>query len=230
MSTTRGALENTILTGLREDSAGSIEGGGEGDSFSHTYGLAREGTRQLRSYIRGQIERERVHAGTTLPDLDGLEMEAGEVEVDSRFESAGDLEMAAEGVYEEYAPDDEGSEGSWETHNGSWRDSEGNAFHYDDLDNNNFQTAQTVTGTPGRGNLLPSRAQSRGRGRDSRQEEEGEEKVEFAGGVGLVKGPGRRPVSVDVQRARGHVKRGSRAVVERVERGRSESVDFAAYV
>ncbi|KAF4628081.1 hypothetical protein G7Y89_g10074 [Cudoniella acicularis] len=200
-----GSLENTILHGLREESEEGLN-----DSFGISYGLAREGTRQLRRFIRGQLGRSKIHSGVSTGSFD------------SRFESAADLEMGDsedEGEYEDYLPEGEEdrSEGSWETHR-SWRDSDGNVveYEYDGNAEHALGLATTAKRARGKTNVLLGRSQSRGRGREQKEEVE----VQFAGGVSIVKEIEKRPVSVDTKAN----KRGSKVKGKKVE------MDYSAYV
>lgn len=104
------SLEATIAQGLREMSGETDHR----DSFGISYGMAREGTRQLRSYIQSHL------GGRTRTRSSIRSFESR----DSRFESApGSMSQTDqsperevqrdEDVYEDYLPDGF-SEGSWE--------------------------------------------------------------------------------------------------------------------
>ncbi|KAH7350855.1 hypothetical protein BKA65DRAFT_246140 [Rhexocercosporidium sp. MPI-PUGE-AT-0058] len=114
------SLEATIAQGLREMSDGTDPQ----DSFGISYGMAREGTRQLRSYIQS-------HLGARTKTISSIRSYESR---DSRFESApgsmSQMDQCSEtgvhlydDVYEDYIPDGF-SEGSWETQRGA-RDEEG---------------------------------------------------------------------------------------------------------
>ena len=127
-----GTLENVVVHGLREEIDPPR------DSFGISYGSAREGTRQLRSYIQSQLGRSK-----TIRSMKSAESK------DSRFESASSsmqsfhqsqifreserIEHERREVqgdeYEDYLPD-EYSDGSWETQ----RDSQGNVIEYSEKD------------------------------------------------------------------------------------------------
>ncbi|RDL37886.1 uncharacterized protein BP5553_05319 [Venustampulla echinocandica] len=194
---TIGSLENTILYGLREESDEALR-----DSFGISYGLAREGTRQLRSYIQGQMTRNKTRSSI-------LSNESK----DSRFDSAASLDqsqMLPESArtrggneYEDLVEADD-SDGSWETQR-SIRDSEGNLIEEYDGDDI-IRTAEQIQ------RPRPHSAAAGGSGSQP-----------TVPGIGysarVVQGAWRRPISIDTKEVMS-----SHATVEPGE------LDYTAYV
>ncbi|EPE34518.1 Cadherin-like protein [Glarea lozoyensis ATCC 20868] len=203
--------EGGVFTGFQ---GMNLEDQVERDSFGISYGLAREGTRQLRSFIQGQLRRSRTRGS----------MESR----DSRFDSATTSilaeddapELGTHGLhgFEEFE-NGEGSEGSWETHYPSPED----APQENEDDGERPLTARM--GWKGRplvveegmriGKIGLEEESSRGRGK------EGEMRV--------MSSLGKRPVSVDARR--GDVKGSVRGRVEGASTTqRSGSPDWSAYI
>jgi axial budding pattern protein 2 len=180
------------------------------DSFGISYGLAREGTRQLKSYVQSHFSR----SGTR------SSMKSTESK-DSRFESASESMMSLHQFhaqqepqnqddgdeYEDYLPDDylEGG-GSWETQH-SVPDSQRSA-QAKNLAQGNVAAAQAMTNP----NFVP-KAKISGSAANSPM-------VDIGPNMRMVPGASRRPISVDAEAN----KRGSKAKIERGE------LDYAAYI
>ncbi|KAI9048514.1 hypothetical protein LZ554_007348 [Drepanopeziza brunnea f. sp. 'monogermtubi'] len=186
-------LEARIMRGMREMSDET-----DRDSFGISYSLAREGTRQLNSYHQGQMERSRT--GGSLMSAESR---------DSRFESAAELdnldrdrspelgrrgeegERGDESEFEDYLPDGY-SDGSWETQRS--REGAGNV--------------ELSSGGEGAG---PGRGPGRGNSKSTPNS------PEVGRAARIVRGAGRRPVSVDARAA-------TRVVTQRGE------IDYTAYI
>jgi len=200
------SLENVVVHGLRE------EGTPPRDSFGISYGLAREGTRQLRSFIQGQL-----HRTKTKESIRSTQTK------DSRFESAvpslQSLHQSQHPPIPTQPDDDEHedydsenfSEGSWETHPPS-RDSQGNPIEYSGDESPEVSTAARVSQAKSRASIVPTRRP------DSKSF--ADPAVEMGPGARMVPGAGRRPISVDAKATKGSV----RGKVERHE------TDYSAYI
>jgi len=198
-------LEDTILHGLREENADSHR-----DSFGISYGLAREGTRQLKSYIQSQLSRTRTR--TSIRSNESK---------DSRFESASGSVLSLQqsqiqcsperqkedDEYEDYLPEDY-SDGSWETHHTS-RDSQGNIIEYgaDDSPEVVFAAAQSKI----KPSLIPN---------SGLKSSLNSPMPDIGSNARIVPGAVRRPISVDAKTN----KRASKAKVETGE------MDYTAYI
>jgi axial budding pattern protein 2 len=239
------SLETTVLQGLREGShvknsekqERGRRRGRERDSFGITYGMAQEGTRQLRSFIQSQITRAR-----SKKSIRSLGSHKSMKSVDSRFESAaGSMaelhhrqsktqlqqspeiqrrrprsELDFDDWHTDPLPEAEGSvASSWETQNGE-ESSENVIKYYTEMDEESSrlplgldrpnplftrQISQSMPSSPiiGEMGML---------GNDSPQPR-------------VVRGVGRRPISVDAKAS----KRGMRARMSQ----RAE-LDCTAYI
>ncbi|TVY23726.1 Axial budding pattern protein [Lachnellula hyalina] len=208
------SLQNVVLHGLREedtpprDSLGIKYG---------TYGLAREGTRQLKTYI-GELHRTKTRESVRSTQS-----------TDSRFESA---EPSMQSLHQSQHPaiptqnaddDDEYedyySEGSWETHPPS-RDSQGNIIEYSEDESPKVSTAAKAAQAKSRMSFVPT-----GRHKSKLLVDP---MTEMGVGVRMVEGVGRRPISVDATATTGSV----RARVERQadEGGGEDPDDYSAYI
>jgi axial budding pattern protein 2 len=196
------SLENVVVHGLRDEETPPR------DSFGISYGLAREGTRQLKSFIQGQL-----HRSKTQDSIRSTQTK------DSRFESAVPSMQSIhqsqhppiptqndDDEYEDYDQDDF-SEGSWETHPPS-RDSQGNPIEYSGDESPEVSTAARVAHAKSRASIVPTRKSF------------AEPAVEMGPGARMVPGVGRRPISVDAKATKGSVK----GKVERHEG------DYSAYI
>jgi axial budding pattern protein 2 len=199
-----GNLNETLFQGLREEDYGTSH-----DSFGISYGLAREGTRQLKSYIQSQISLSR-----TKSSIKSSESK------DSRFESASGSMMSLsqfqaqaapenQGGYDEYEDflPDECSERSWETHH-SVLDSQGNAIEYsiNDLPEANLAKAEPRI----RSSFIPRPLNSNPTSPEP----------DMRPNMRIVPGASRRPISVDG-------KANKRASKGKIERG---DLDYTAYI
>jgi axial budding pattern protein 2 len=208
------SLENVVVHGLREEDASPRDT--LGIKYG-TYGLAREGTRQLKSFI-GQL-----HRTKTKDSIRSI------VSRDSRFESAAPSMHSLhhshsqhppmptqddddDDEYEDY-PRDDYSEGSWETHTPS-RDSQGNIIEYSEDEAPEVSTAAKAAQAKRRPNLVPT----------SRPKSKllADPTVDMGPGARMVPGVGRRPISVDAKATKGSV----RARVER----QGGAPDYSAYI
>jgi axial budding pattern protein 2 len=196
-ATMGGSLKDTTMHDLQEEKDTIPR-----DSFGISYGLAREGTRQLKSYIQSQLSRTRTKSS----------IKSNESK-DSRFESASgstrSLQQAhlqrsperqnPDDEYEDYLPDDY-SEGSWETQQES-PESKGNMVGYAAEESEKATSAAAMPGFIGsESNPNPPMLNI---GQNAR----------------ILPGASRRPVSVDAK-----AKRASRARVEGGE------LDYTAYI
>lgn len=231
-------LEETILPSLRSLEEDDELDNQNSDAFGSTYGRAREGTRQLRSYIRGQLQRSRA-----VGSINSVESR------DSRFESATgsitsnhvrlngdpnitvhDTEADADGGYvEDYlGGDDTYSEGSWET-NHTTRNSLGNITQYvpSETTPKTRSTSKTAIGHGPAREWRESFAMSvqGGSGLMGNPTVKG---IDFDPDARIVPETVRRPVSVD---AGAHRKRSSRVLIEgRSGRVRLQGSDYAVYI
>lgn len=204
-----GSLESVVLHGLREEDTPPRDS--IGIKYCESFGNAREGTRQLKTFI-GQLKRTKTK--------DSIRSTHSR---DSRFESAipsmQSLHQSQhpfipgqnnEDDYEDYIPDNY-SEGSWETHPPS-RDSQGMIIEYSDDDSPEVITAAKAAQTKSRPSLVPA-----ARPKSIAFVDPG---VDMGPGARMVQGVGRRPVSVDAKATTGSVR-------AKVERQRS---DYSAYI
>jgi axial budding pattern protein 2 len=194
-----GGLKDTTMHDLQEEKDTIPR-----DSFGISYGLAREGTRQLKSYIQSQLSRTRTKSSVKSNESK-----------DSRFESASGSMRSLQQThlqwpperqnpddeYEDYLPDDY-SEGSWETQQES-PDSQGNMVGYaaEESEKAPSATAQTMPG------FIGSKSNPNS------------PKLNIGQNARILPGASRRPISVDAK-----AKRASRATVERGE------LDYTAYI
>ncbi|KAK2625194.1 hypothetical protein QTJ16_005563 [Diplocarpon rosae] len=141
------SLEATIARGLREMSDETEPR----DSFGISYGMAKEGTRQLRSFLSSQLRRSRTR--------DSLVSTGSR---DSRFESAASLSQTDRSPHHEERPQDEieyedylpdgFSDGSWETQR-SARDEADGQVQRNDTAGPGYGTSKSTPSSPelGRG-------------------------------------------------------------------------------
>lgn len=206
------SLQNVVLHGLREEDTPPR------DSFGikyGTYGLAREGTRQLKTYI-GELHRTKTR--------DSIRSTRSR---DSRFESA---IPSMQSLHESQHPpipaqnedddyEDYYSEGSWETHPPS-RDSQGNIIEYSEDESPKVSTAAKAAQAKSQLSFVPTTR--------PKSKLLAEPKMEMGVGARMVEGAGRRPISIDAKATKGSV----RARVERQtdERGGEGSGDYSAYI
>ncbi|KAH8782592.1 hypothetical protein BGZ57DRAFT_260926 [Hyaloscypha finlandica] len=180
------------------------------DSFGISYGMAREGTRQLKSYVQSHLSRSR-----TRNSMRSTESE------DSRFESASGSMMSLhqfqaqnqpesrgdDGGYEDFLRDDySDGEGSWETEH-SPQDNQDNA-NAGDVAEVNAVAAQAMF----KPSFIPSARISNSKPNSPM--------LDIEPNMRMVPGASRRPISVDAKAN----KRSSRAKIERGE------LDYAAYI
>jgi axial budding pattern protein 2 len=203
-ATMSGALE--IVPQGRGQESGDVAR----DSFGISYGLAREGTRQLKSYVQSHLLQSRTRSS----------MRSTESK-DSRFESASGSMMSLhqfqaqqqpdnqgfDDEYEDYLPDDcsEG-EGSWETHH-SAQDSQGNVT-VEDVAEANVPATQALS----KPNFIPKAKLS--------SSNPNSPMLDIGPNMRIVPGASRRPISIDAKEN----KRASRARIE------EEELDYAAYL
>ncbi|TVY73146.1 Axial budding pattern protein, partial [Lachnellula suecica] len=166
------SLENVVVHGLRDEETPPR------DSFGISYGMAREGTRQLKSFIQGQLHRSRTK--------DSIRSTQSR---DSRFESAvpsiqslhatqhPPIPTSNDEDYEDYLPSDEGS---WENLPPS-RDSQGNIIEYSEDESPELVTAAQAK-------IRPASARPK-----SKLFELSDEMGDMGAGARIVPGVGRRP-------------------------------------
>lgn len=135
-------LEQSIQQGLRQNTG---ETTGTRDSFGISYGMAREGTRQLRSYIQNQLHRSRTKGSIMSMTSKDSRFESASASMyslplDQTYHSAREDRNADNHNAEEHL--DDFSEGSWET---QFADSEGNVVQHASSDVPPLPTAQPVT-------------------------------------------------------------------------------------
>ena len=130
-----GAVDTPTISDAREGSTTPR------DSFGISYGSARDGTRQLRSYIQSRLGRVRTNSSMKSNDskdsrfgsANSLRQPQPNIIIHSRSPADGRAEAEAgaeaEDEYEDYLPDDR-SEGSWESVHTVHRDSLGNIIEY----------------------------------------------------------------------------------------------------
>jgi axial budding pattern protein 2 len=173
------------------------------DSFGISYGLAREGTSQLKSYIQSQLSRTRTKSSIVSNESK-----------DSRFESASGSMRSLQQThlqrpperqnpddeYEDYLPDDY-SEGSWETQQES-SDSQENMVGFAAKESEKATSAAATT--PG---FTGSKSNPNS------------PMLNIGQNASILPGASRRPVSVNAK-----AKRASRAKVEGGE------LDYTAYI
>ncbi|TVY38298.1 Axial budding pattern protein [Lachnellula subtilissima] len=208
------SLQNVVLHGLREEDTPPRDSLG---IRYDTYGLAREGTRQLKTYI-GELHR--------IKTRDSVRSTQSR---DSRFESA---DPSMQSLHQSQHPptptqnhddDDEYedyySDGSWETHPPS-RDSQGNIIEYSEDESPKVSTAAKAAQAKSRVSFVPTARPKSKLVVDPR--------TEMGVGVRVVEGVGRRPISVDAKATTGSV----RARVERQtdEGGGEDTGDYSAYI
>ncbi|TVY38646.1 Axial budding pattern protein [Lachnellula occidentalis] len=213
------SLQNVVLHGLREEDTPPR------DSFGikyGTYGLAREGTRQLKTYI-GELRRTKT--GDSIRSTQSR---------DSRFESAvpsmRSLHQSQQPPFPTQNDDDDDddnyedyySEGSWETHETHLptRDSQGNIIEYSEDESPEVSTAARAAQARSRLSFVPTpRPKSRMLA---------DPRTAMGLSARIVEGVGRRPISVDATATKGSV----RAKVERQndEGGGEDTGDYSAYI
>ncbi|KAG9234391.1 hypothetical protein BJ875DRAFT_461715 [Amylocarpus encephaloides] len=212
-------FESTVLPRVREDTRQTS------DSFGISYRLAREGTRQLRSYIEGQMQRSKTRGSVQSQDSRFESAPASSLGEDQglpNIEVIGrDERMQGDGEYEDFLPEDY-SNGSWQTHDS--RESPIDAYleegeeeeeEEEVLEEPPHRELTARMGWKGRPNVV-----GEGRERDSRS------------GPRMVRGVGRRPISVDataggglMESVRGRVAEGEQGGCGWVDEG-----DWSAYI
>ncbi|TAQ90172.1 hypothetical protein B7494_g1476 [Chlorociboria aeruginascens] len=201
-ATMSGLLENRVIHGLRDTSDSSR------DPLGISYGLAREGTRQLKSFVQNQLTRTRTRASMKSMDSKDSRFESADTSMyslprpDNTFGNQRNVNEKgdAQDEYEDYLPEND-SEGSWETHY-SRRDSRGNAIESTIEDSAKELKGAGMSFQPKTGmgdeNALP----------------------DIGPNARMVPGKGKRPVSVlDVK--------GKDSMRAKVERGEN---DYTAYI
>lgn len=202
--TTMAGNWQTVLQGLKEEDDRIPR-----DSFGISYGMAREGTRQLKSYVQSHLSRSRTRSSIRSTESKDSRFESASGSMMSLYQFQAHQPPASQGgddEYEDYLPDDY-SEGSWETHQ-SLRDSQGNVIEYstEDLPQLNEAAAQLK----GKANLIPMPLNSN----------PNSPMIDMGPNMRMVPGASRRPISVDA-------KANKRASKAKIERG---DMDYTAYI
>jgi axial budding pattern protein 2 len=196
---------DTVMGDLREESTTPR------DSFGISYGAAREGTRQLRSYLQRGLTRGKTNGSmksnesndSRFESADSLHQSLPNIVVHARSPEVGQPEPEGEDEYEDYLPDDY-SEGSWETRRTPPRDSLGNLIEY-----GLGESPEVATAIAQRHALAPSTS--------LRSHPTSPLPPYIGPNARMVSGRGKRPFSVDAGANQGSV----RAIVES---------DYAAYI
>lgn len=204
---TMGDFENQIVNGPGEGSHTPR------DPFGISYGAAREGTRQLRSYIQNRLVKTRTRSSMKSNDSRDSRFDSATGSIQSLHQSRsnGNLERSGLGTregndeYEDYLPDGH-SEGSWET-NESQRDSQPNAITYGTEDSLSESGAALV---------LPKAGSEVG---PLRETQPGSSMLDIGTNARVRSGKGKRPMGVDTK--------GIGSVRARVEGAES---DYTAYI
>jgi axial budding pattern protein 2 len=180
------------------------------DSFGISYGMAREGTRQLKSYVQSHLSRSRTRNSmrsteskdSRFESASGSLMSLHQFQTQKQPESRGD-----DDGYEDFLRDDySDGEGSWETQH-SPQDNQGNA-NAGDVAEVNAVAAQAMF----KPSFIPSARISNLKPNSPM--------LDIEPNMRMVPGASRRPISVDAKAN----KRSSRARIERSE------LDYAAYI
>ncbi|KUJ15626.1 uncharacterized protein LY89DRAFT_89743 [Mollisia scopiformis] len=185
------------------------------DSFGISYGLAREGTRQLRSYIQSQLA-----GAKSRRSLRSTESR------DSRFESAAGSMLSLPQSRTQHSPErptgddsyedflrDGFSEESWETQ-GSLHNSQENVVLFDAEDSANMISEAMQARTDIESALRPGTSASN----------PVSQRPGSSSGIRFMMGAARRPLSVDAS-ANNRTSRATRAVVDR-----GNLMDYTAYI
>lgn len=171
--------------------------------------MAREGTRQLKSYVQSHLSRSRTRSSIRSTESKDSRFESASGSMMSLYQFQAHQPPASQGgddEYEDYLPDDY-SEGSWETHQ-SLRDSQGNVIEYstEDLP----QLDEAAAQLKGKANLIPMPLNSN----------PNSPMIDMGPNMRMVPGASRRPISVDA-------KANKRASKAKIERG---DMDYTAYI
>ena len=205
--------EEATMTGTMDGPSqgpGQEHDGLSRDSFGISYGMAREGTRQLKSYVQSHLSRSRTTSSvrSTESKESRFESASGSLKSMRQFQAQQhNASQVDDGVYEDFLPDDySDGEGSWETQNSGQigqgdisaeEMSEVNAAALQAMSASNFTMGATIS------NSKPSFPM-----------------LDIGPNMRIVPGASRRPISVDAKAN----KRASRAKIEGVE------MDYAAYI
>jgi axial budding pattern protein 2 len=180
------------------------------NSFGISYGMAREGTRQLKSYVQSHLSRSRTRSSIrSIESKDSrFESASGSMKSMQQFQPQRQTENQIEdSVYEEFLPDGySDEEGSWKTQN-SAQDGQGNV---------NTGEMSEITAAASRGKSMPNFTPV---ARISTSNPSSP-MLDIGPNIRMVPGASRRPISVDA----GSNKRASRAKIEEGE------LDYAAYI
>ncbi len=223
-------LEERIMRSLREESVdgGTVTPAGEtpinrtpmsgalarihggGDDFGISYGRAREGTRQLRTYIQDRLDRPKTMG--SLKSLGSQDSRFESVSEFSRYPSRSPERNAMEDSYQDYIDEDEDEdeEANWETY--ETRDELGNLIGYGG-EEPELKTASTRSTV--KANLMA------GPVRNSSNTES--PIMDISPNVRMIAGRGRRPESMEAR----YRKESSIAIVDR---GETPEVDWQAYI
>ena len=179
------------------------------DSLGISYPDAREGTRQLQSYIQNQIDRRKARNSmisneskdSRFESADSLNQSQSNIVVHARSPEVGQAEVEGDDGYEDDFRDDY-SDGSWETQCSVTRDSLGNIIEYGLGESPETATAHRYT-------LAPSTA--------LKSHPTSPMPPDLGPNVRMMSGRGKRPLSVSAAENQGSV----RAIIES---------DYAAYI
>lgn len=206
-----GRLDDTMNIEAREETSTSP------DSFGISYGAAREGTRELQSYLQSRLSRYKTNGSLKSNESRESRVESADsqpnIVIHARTPEFTQSKAGDEDNYEDYLPDDH-SEGSWETHRTPPRDSLGNIIEY------GLGEPSQAAAAVAQGHLAPGTA--------LRSHPTSPLPPDIGHNTGMVSGRGKRPLSVDAGDNKGRVIiRRSGVHLSCWDNGRVSSVYFA---